>query len=296
METTIETTIVRLLRQVSFFGKLDEAMLGQIAQRTRRRQFGPHEALFHQGDPGETLYVIVAGNVAIQKPAASGQTIYLAQRCGGEHFGEMALIDAKPRMADAVTVTACDLLMLGREEFIHCIEACPAIALAVMTSLAERLREAADDVENYRSLDVLGRLAHTLLTLAEAQGGPESSGALRLDLTMSQQELADRIGTTRESVSRALAQLRRLKAIRSESRSHMILEPTKLGAAIVHGRGGAGERREKRIPIAHEPRALDAHEQHSGIRAAHGDGCSKRDTGAAHRAYHDGWATSAPAH
>ena len=224
----METTLARLLRQVSFFGHLDEAMLEQIARRTRRRQFGPHEALFHEGDPGETLYVIVSGTVAIQKPSASGQTIHLAQRAGGEHFGEMALIDAKPRMADAVTVTACDLLMLDRPNFIACIESCPAIALAVMTSLAERLRAAADDVENYRSQDVLGRLAQTLLTLAEAQGPPEPSGAHRLDLTLSRQELADRIGTTRESVSRALAQLRRLKALRSEGRADLILDRAKL--------------------------------------------------------------------
>ncbi len=229
----METTVADLLRQVSFFGKLDDAMLAQIAWRTRRRQFGPNAPLFHQGDPGETLYVIVSGIVAIQKPpvsgqSRSGQTVHVAQRGAGEHFGELALIDGQPRMADAVTVTACDLLMLDRPEFVHCVEACPAIALAVMTSLAERLREAADDLESDRSLDVLGRLASTLLTLAEAQGLPEPSDALHLDLTMSRQELAYRVRTTRESVSRALAQLRRIKAIRLEGRSHLILNRTQL--------------------------------------------------------------------
>ena len=224
----METTIADLLRQVSFFRKLDEVMLTQIAQHTRRRQFGPQAALFHQGDPGETLYVIVSGTVAIQRPSSLGQTLHLAQRSGGEHFGELALIDGQPRMADAVTVTACDLLMLDREPFLHCIEDCPAIALAVMTSLAERLREAADDVESHSSLDVLGRLSYTLLTLAEAQGTPEEGNTLQLNLSMSRQELADRVRTTRESVSRALAQLRRLKAIRSEGRLHLILDSAKL--------------------------------------------------------------------
>ena len=223
----MEPTFAQLLRQVSFFRKLDDAMLAQLAGQARRRQFGPHAPLFHQGDPGGMLYVIVSGSVAIQKPSASGQIVHIAQRSGGEHFGEMALIDGQPRMADAVTVTACDLLMLDRAEFVHCIETCPAIALAVMTSLVERLRETAD-LETGRSLDVLGRLSQTLLALAEAQGAPDPSGALHLELTISRQELADRARTTRESVSRALAQLRRVKAIHSESRSHLILQPAKL--------------------------------------------------------------------
>ncbi|MDQ2686450.1 MAG: Crp/Fnr family transcriptional regulator [Armatimonadota bacterium] len=225
----MNTVMGDLLRQVSFFGRLDAAMLEQIAGRARRRRFGAHEALFHEGDPGQTLYVIVSGSVAIQKTSAAGQTIHVAERGAGEHFGELALIDGRPRMADAVTVTACDLLMLDREEFVHCIETSPPIALAVMASLAERLREAADGLEERRSLDVLGRLAQTLLALAEGQGTPpEPSGALRLELALSRQELADRVGTTRESVSRALGRLGQLGAVRVEGRSRFFLDPAKL--------------------------------------------------------------------
>ena len=147
-----ETAFLGLLRQVPFLGKLDETMLAQVAScATGGGALGRTPGTVHEGDPGQTLSCIVSGRVAIQKASASGQTVHLAERGAGEHIGELALIDGQP-MADAVTVTPCDLLMLDREEFVRCIESSPPIALTMMAALAEQLREAADDLEGRRSL------------------------------------------------------------------------------------------------------------------------------------------------
>lgn len=221
-------TIPILLRQVFLFQRLDDALLALLAQQVRRRRFGPGEALFHQGDPGHTLYLVLDGRVRIQKITASGDVVHLAHRGPGAHFGELALLDDKPRMADAVTATSCDLLMLGRDEFVRCVHTSPPIGLAVMAALAERLREAASDLETRHELDVMGRLAAALLDLADAHGAADPSGGVRLDVRVTHQDLADQIGATRESVSRAMAGLRQVRALRTEGRTLILLNLPKL--------------------------------------------------------------------
>src|SRR5262245_42248277 len=99
----MDVSNVKLLQQVPLFGGLDSESLEKLAQRSRRRRFQAHQTLFHEGDPGYTLYVIISGRVNIQTLTSSGETVYLAQRGPGESVGEMAVIDGQPRMADAVT-------------------------------------------------------------------------------------------------------------------------------------------------------------------------------------------------
>src|SRR5205823_6439085 len=160
-----------LLRQVPLFAELDEPLLQALAQRCRCKTFKTNEVLFHEGDEEEsTLYVIVSGHIDIQRDTASGKTVHIARRGPGEYVGELALIDGKPRMADALTAEPCDLLLLRRADFIGCIEQSPRIALGVMACLADRLRQAASDLISRQELDVLGRLSEKLLELVAAHG------------------------------------------------------------------------------------------------------------------------------
>jgi CRP/FNR family cyclic AMP-dependent transcriptional regulator len=224
----LEISPVALLKQVPIFGRLDEASLGSLASHSRRRKFRGGEALFHEGDPGHTLYVIAEGRVNIQTTTAEGQTVHLAQRTQGEHFGEMALIDGKPRMADAVTAERCDLIMLDRADFVRCIEESPKIALGVMASLADRLREAADSLETRQGLDVLGRVSGLLLEIMEVNNSPHPKGGKRIESKLTQTEMAERIGSTRETVNRALASLRDVRAIKMNGRQIVVLDEERL--------------------------------------------------------------------
>lgn len=216
-----------LLRQVSIFASLDTKHLELLAARSRRRSFAANATLFYQGDPGSHLYVVIRGCVRIQRVTPSGEVIHVAMRGPGEPFGEMSLIDGKPRMADAVTAAASDLLILEREDFVRCLHESPQVALGVMTCLADRLREAAERLDRSRG-DVLGRVASTLLELAAAHGVEEPSGGQRINLDFSQQDLAAQVGTTRESASRALSSLRRVHAIARKGRHWVVLDPRKL--------------------------------------------------------------------
>src|SRR5579871_4533152 len=146
----MDTTITTLLQQVPLFAGMDSSSLQALAIHTRRRRFAAHEALFHEGDPGYTLYIIASGHVNIQTTAASGETVHLARRGPFEHFGELSLIDGKPRMAYAVTAEPWELLMLDHTHFVRCLEQSPRMALSIMTCLADRLRQAADHLETHQ--------------------------------------------------------------------------------------------------------------------------------------------------
>lgn len=206
-------SIPELLRSVDLFAGLEPEVLAAIATRTRRRSFPAQEALFHEGDPGETLYVIVKGEVSIQRVGGAGEIIQIARRGPGDPIGELALIDGKPRMADAVTAETCDLLVLDRPSFLAWIEESPRIAAAVMRCLGRRVREAADDLEHHVTRSVLVRVAAALLEFAPAEAPSPSDAAETPRIRISTQALAQRVGATRESVSRSLARLRRMGAL-----------------------------------------------------------------------------------
>jgi CRP/FNR family cyclic AMP-dependent transcriptional regulator len=217
-----------LLRRAAIFAALDDELLRTLASRTRRRQYRRNASVFHEGDPGETLYVIVSGRVNIQTHAAGEQPVHLARRGPGEVFGELALIDGKPRMADAVAIESTDVLVLERSDFLRCVEASPRMALSVLACLADRLRQAAEHLESHQCQDVLGRVSGAILRQMEARAGQDSSGGVRLGARLSQRQLAEEIGTTRESVNRVLRRLKQVGAIRVEGRDLIVLDAGKL--------------------------------------------------------------------
>src|SRR5207244_6131385 len=109
-ELMMDAFTVGLLRQVPLFGDLDQGSLERLAARSRRRRFAAHEALFHEGDPGYTLYVVISGHVNVQRTLVSGEVFHIGQCGPGEPVGEMSLFDGKPRMADVVTAEPCEVL------------------------------------------------------------------------------------------------------------------------------------------------------------------------------------------
>ncbi len=209
----MKATIPELLQSVDLFAGLEPETLSAIVARARYRSYPAQEALFHEGDPGETLYIIVRGEVSIQRVGGGGEVVQIARRGPGDPIGELALIDGKPRMADAVTAEPCDLLVLDRSGFLTWVEESPRIALAVIHCLASRIREAADDLEHHVTRSVLARVAAELLEIAPLQPRSRTGSEAATRIRISTQELAQRVGATRESVSRALTRLRNMGAL-----------------------------------------------------------------------------------
>jgi len=223
----VEASDLELLRQTPLFAGLDEETLRAVAGRCRRRRFRADVSLFHEGDPGQSLYVVGSGCLRIETSGSGDQTIHLARRGPGEVVGELSLIDGKPRMADVVTDEPSELLMLDRADFLRLIEESPPMALSIMACLADRLRQAADQLESQQSQDVLGRVSGAILAMVEARGNQEADG-WRIATPTSQRQLAEELGTTRESVNRAFSRLKQVQAIRSDGRDLIVLNARKL--------------------------------------------------------------------
>jgi cAMP-binding proteins - catabolite gene activator and regulatory subunit of cAMP-dependent protein kinases len=222
--------LLPLLKSVPLFARLNDETLALVAARCRRRTFPPRQALFHQGDPGHTLYVLLEGSIDIQSVAPdTGEPVHQATRRAGEHIGELSLLDGGPRSADAVTgPEPCDVLMLDREPFLTLLEREPAVMREVMAALAARLRETVEQTTARQTRDVKGRLAEYLLTCADARGETLPGGRVRLHLNETREAVAARIGAKRETVSRALSAFHDTKAALRESRDTLLLDRTRL--------------------------------------------------------------------
>ena len=218
--------VVTHLRKVELFAGLDNDSLKAIAASCRRRRFPARTTLFLQDDPGLTMYIVVSGTVSIQTATGEGEIVHIAQRTSGQIFGEFSIIDGKPRSADAVTgAQPAEMIMLDQEPFLRVMAEYPVIAKNIILILLDRLRSYTMHTTETSKLDVMGRLAAFLLESARTLGAEEPDGAIRITLGMTQQEIANRIGASRETVTRSLGRLEKMSIIRRENSITTLRDP-----------------------------------------------------------------------
>ena len=220
-------TVPDLLGTVPLFQGLGDAERATLAAQCRRRRCDSSEVLFREGDPGNSLYVVVEGHVHIERTDSEGGVVHIARRGPGEHFGELALLDALPRSADAVADGPCELLVLARPDLRRFCENHPATAWTMLQGLATRLRQATDRIHGDGTRDVLGRLAAVLLEAAAESNLHSDDGHPVIEGT-NDTRLAQRIGSTRETINRRLTSLRRLGILRRDGRQLVILDTDRL--------------------------------------------------------------------
>jgi len=191
------------LRQVDIFANLSEEDAQELMAVARKRSFRAGEVIFHRDDPGQVLYVIKEGKVKIALISPDGQEISLVVFGKGECFGEFALLDGEPRSADAIALEKVECYTLQRSDFQNAIMKHPTIAIQVLEVLSRRLRKTDQMVENLIFLDVYGRVAKKLLELANEHGVKVDDGT-RIEVRLTQQELASMVGASRESVNKVM--------------------------------------------------------------------------------------------
>jgi CRP/FNR family transcriptional regulator, cyclic AMP receptor protein len=191
------------LKQVHIFNSLNEEEISTLAAVVRKRTFRQGEVIFHRDDPGMVLYVIKEGKVKICLTSPDGQEISLVVFGKREYFGELALLDGRPRSADAIALEKVECLSLQRSDLHNAIMKHPKIAIQVMEVLCERLRRTDQQVEDLIFLDVNGRVAKKLLELSDSHGAKVANG-MQIDMRLTQQELASMVGASRESVNKVL--------------------------------------------------------------------------------------------
>jgi len=198
--------VIDALGAIPFFAGLDHDALERLAGSMRSRRFRRGEVIFHLGDPGDALFVIVSGDVKISLPSETGEEAILATIGRGAVFGELALLDGAPRSASATALTATETVVLPRERFRELIANEAGVRDALLASIAGELRRLTTHVEELHFLDITGRLAARLVRLAQDGGNRLPDGSIRLQANLTQGDLAAMVGCTRQSVNKLLGE------------------------------------------------------------------------------------------
>ena len=195
---------VQALGRCRLFAGLGPEALQAIARTLRVRHFRRGEVLFHEGDPGDALFIVASGAIKVVVPSDEGEEAILATLRRGDFLGELALLDGAPRSASAIALEATETLTLPRAQFRALASMEPAIRDALLAALARELRRLTTHVAELHFLDLTGRLAARLARLAEENGEVMPDGSIRLDAPLTQSDLAAMIGATRQSVNKLL--------------------------------------------------------------------------------------------
>jgi CRP/FNR family cyclic AMP-dependent transcriptional regulator len=192
-----------LLGSVSLFSSLGDAELELLLKATTTKQLKPKEVLCRKGDPGNQLYGVLSGSLKVSTTGSDGKDVMFGLMGPGEVIGEIALLDGEERSATVTAVEKTELLTLHRRELIPFLEKNPAAAIGLSVVLASRVRQLSDRAEDRQTMPLPGRIAKRLLALSEQYGKHPIVGG-PVEVRMPQQDLADLVGTTRESVNKQL--------------------------------------------------------------------------------------------
>lgn len=218
------------LRRCALFARVDEAGLEMCVASLRVRRFRRNETIFHQGDPGDSLYIVASGSVKIVLPSPEGEEEAIIATLGrGDFFGELAILDGAPHSATVVALEPAETLVLRREPFEQLIDTNRGLRMALLAGLTAELRRLTGHVEELHFLDLPGRLARRLVQLAD-ENHP-SAGEVVLEWPYTQSDLAAMIGGTRQTVNRLLADLVDRGLIRFEKDTVVIPDVARLARA-----------------------------------------------------------------
>ena len=209
------------------FAALDPAHQDELRSQMVEVRLARGQALFSEGDPGDRLYVVLDGKMKLGRTAADGRENLLAVMGPGEMFGELSLFDPGPRTATATAITDTTLRGLGNADLQPWLTDHPEVAGQLLAALARRLRRTNEAMADLVFSDVPGRVAKALLDLA-TKFGVEAEDGLRVTHDLTQEELAQLVGASRETVNKALADFAHRGWIRLEGKSVLISDSERL--------------------------------------------------------------------
>lgn len=207
------TALTDALGRIWIFQGLAADELSHLAALARTRVYKPRETIVEKGDPARQLFVLLRGRAKVATRGADGSDTGLNVMGPGEVFGEIGILDGQPRSATVSTLEECEMAVLEVDAFRDFLAAHPSVGIKLLAVLAGRVRDLTTRLEDRTFLEVPARLAKQLLWLAENHGEPSGNGA-QIELRLSQQELGDLIGATRESVNKYLSEWTRNGVLR----------------------------------------------------------------------------------
>jgi CRP/FNR family transcriptional regulator, cyclic AMP receptor protein len=221
-----------LLRNHPLFGDLPPAVIEHLGSYMKTRKVARGATIFAKGDPGTGLMGVLAGSVKVSVASTEGKDIVLNIFREGEIFGEIALLDGRPRTADATAMAPCELIVIERRDFVPFLSGHPDVMLKFIEILCSRLRRTSEQVQDVTFLNLPTRLAKTLLELTASEA---AGAAPRRKVAITQREISQIIGKSRESTNKQLRAWAKRGWIRLERGGVSVLAPDKLVAVAAEG-------------------------------------------------------------
>ena len=192
----------QLLSKHFLISTMPERALDELIKFSTVARFEPHQEIFAKGDPGDCLYGVLSGRVRIYSTSPEGSEIMLNVMENGELFGEIAILDGRPRTASAEAMECADLLRIHRDHFVPYLKANPDLMLGMLSLICDRLRWTSSTIEDTAFLCFPARIAKRLLFLADHYRRPEERD---ITVPISQHDLGNMVGASRETVNKQLA-------------------------------------------------------------------------------------------
>lgn len=220
------SSALEILRSVPILAGVPENDLVALAAACRDRSYPAGQVILQQDALGDSLYVLIDGQVKVVLIGEDGREVILSVLGPGAVFGEMSLLDDEPRSAHVISMAPCNVLTLHRLAFRERLYASPDLCMAVLAGLSKRLRRADERIRALSLLDVNGRVAHLLLQQAA------DAGSDTFPRRLTHQTMAELIGASRETVSRTLRHLEERGVVAVNRRQVTILDRAALEAAV----------------------------------------------------------------
>ena len=215
------------LRTAPLFAALDDDAANALRSSMVDQRLAKGDVLFSEGEPGEKLYLIESGKIKLSHTASDGRESIIAVLGAGEMLGELSLFDPGPRTATAIAVTNTKVVSLSHEALLPWLVGRPDLAVSLLAALARRLRRTNEALADLVFSDVPGRVAKALLELG-SKFGEEAPDGLLVHHELTQEELAQLVGASRETVNKSLAEFVSRGWIRLEGRAVTLLDVERL--------------------------------------------------------------------
>lgn len=223
---------ISFLRKIPLFTRMSRKEIRQVEAIAREKEFTRGEMIFQEGEVGDSLYILVSGLIKIFRSSSGGRVKTLALLEPGDFFGEMAILDREIRSASARVLDDACLLVIHRRDFSGILRKASDIHFKIMETLCARLRNADAQIDMLSFQSVLGRLANTLLELAQKHGVRTPQGVM-IKLELTHEDLSEMVGSAREMVTKIMNRFRRMRCILLEGRHIYITDQEKLRTWII---------------------------------------------------------------
>lgn len=213
MENKTALSTLEHLSRCSLFTNIPSDSLTRLLNAGSKKHLNSREVVFNRGEPGRKIYFLLDGGVKVSTLSLEGKEIIFDVLVTGDFFGEMSIFDDKPRTGTVTALASTTLFMLDKTEFLDFLEHYPAISVRLIRTLVNRLRQMDVFMEDVIFLDAEARLAKRVVALARLFGRQGQQGEVAIDLKVSQQEFANLVGVTRESVNKQFREWEKQKVV-----------------------------------------------------------------------------------